>query len=164
MRNIIEVLDFYIVHLFKFQNWRRYALFLKWGSIRPLLICRQFFLSKSREIEFYLRARWSICDANLYIFLTRVLLVHSKCLFNFYLTKDLWYQGRFRIIPLQVDLPPNHCFLYFEYLRHQFCLWLWAIWSLFHLAIFSDLFLIGATAIINYELIRVVSAHLAAAS
>jgi hypothetical protein len=67
------------------------------------------------------------------------------------------------MVPLQVDLLPNYSLLYFEYLRHQFSLWLLAIWSLFHLALFSHL-LIGVATLIHHELIRIVCAHLAAAS
>ena len=160
--NIIKVLYFNIFNLLKFQYWRRYALLLKWGSIRPLLVCRQFFLPKPRETEFYLRPRWSIWDSNFNILLTWVLLIHSKSLFYFYLTKYLWHLGHFRMLPLQVDLPANHCLLDFEYLRHQFSLWLRPIWSLFHLAFFCHL--LFGLGTVHHKLIRIVCAHLAAAS
>ena len=162
MDNIIEVLYFYIFHFFKFQYWRRNALLLKWGSFRLLLVCWQFFLPKPRETEFYLRPRWSIWDPYFNILLTWVLLVHSKSLFYFDLTKNLWHFGHFRMLPLQVDLPSNHCLLDFEYLRHQLSLWLRPIWSLFHLALFSHN-LFGVITLVHHKLIRVVCAHLAAA-
>jgi hypothetical protein len=67
------------------------------------------------------------------------------------------------MVPLQVNLLPNDSLFDFEYLRHQFSLWLLAIWSLFHLALFSHL-LIDVTTLIHHKLIRVICAHLAAAS